>query len=52
MGARRPGSGVGLGLCGLPAARAQTCCSSDHVCAALARSLRRASLVEEHGESS
>ena len=34
MGARRPGSGAGLGLCGLPAARAQTCCSSDHVCRA------------------
>ena len=27
MGARRPGSGAGLGLCGLPAARAQTCCA-------------------------
>ena len=34
MGARRPGSGAGLGLCGLPAARAQTCCSSDHLCRA------------------
>ena len=35
MGPRMPGSGAGLGLCGLPAARAQACCAwlatSDHV---------------------
>ena len=53
MGARRPGSGAGLGLCGLPATRAHNrAVPGLNTCIALASSLRRASLVQEHRESS